>query len=95
MQPEPGMAEARRWHVSGRVQGVWFRESTRHEAERLGLTGYAKNLPDGRVEVLGCGDPGALDQLEAWLHQGPPMAEVGNVCAEPADEASPDAFTTH
>lgn len=88
------MAEARRWHVSGRVQGVWFRESTRREAERLGLTGYAKNLPDGRVEVLGCGAPGALDQLEAWLHQGPPMAEVSIVRAEPADDRPPGSFTT-
>ena len=88
------MAEARRWHVSGRVQGVWFRESTRREAQRLGLTGYAKNLPDGRVEVLGCGDPGALDQLEAWLHQGPPMAEVSQVISEPIAADPPGSFTT-
>ena len=88
------MAEVRRFHVAGRVQGVWFRESTRREADRLGLTGYARNLPDGRVEVLACGEADALQQLEAWLHQGPPMAEVRSVHAEPTDETPPGSFST-
>ena len=65
--------------VSGRVQGVFFRASTRAEAVRLGLTGYAKNLPDGNVEVLACGEAAALDELQRWLHIGPPMARVERV----------------
>lgn len=72
-------ASARLFTVSGRVQGVWFRESTRREARRLGLTGHAINLPDGTVEVLAAGDMAALDELETWLHRGPPMARVTNV----------------
>ncbi len=70
---------SRLFTVHGRVQGVWFRDSTRREAERLGLTGYAINLPGGNVEVLACGDAAALAKLEAWLHQGPPMARVTKV----------------
>lgn len=88
------MPEIRRWYVTGRVQGVWFRESTRREAERLGLSGYAKNLPDGRVEVLGCGSPGALEALETWLHRGPPMAEVNEVRSEAASDEPPAGFST-
>ncbi|HSJ41006.1 MAG TPA: acylphosphatase, partial [Xanthobacteraceae bacterium] len=55
-----------RFVVSGRVQGVFFRASTRDEALRLGLTGHARNLPDGTVEVVACGDDTALVQLERW-----------------------------
>ena len=54
---------ARRCHVSGRVQGVYFRASTWERARELGVTGYAKNLPDGRVEVLACGELRAVGQL--------------------------------
>lgn len=68
--------ETRRWLISGRVQGVFFRESTRRQAEPLGLAGHAVNLPDGRVEVVARGDAAALDQLEAWLGDGPPAARV-------------------
>jgi acylphosphatase len=53
--------------VGGRVQGVFFRASTREQAVRLGVTGYARNLPDGQVEVLVCGDPQAVGQLKDWL----------------------------
>jgi acylphosphatase len=72
-------AEARLFTVYGRVQGVWFRDSTRREAERLGITGYAINLPDGTVEVLACGASDALDELATWLLSGPPMASVTKV----------------
>jgi acylphosphatase len=65
--------------VSGRVQGVWFRASTREQALSLGLRGYANNRPDGRVEVLACGEQTAVDRLRAWLWQGPPQAEVTDV----------------
>ena len=65
-----------RFLVRGKVQGVFFRASTREQALKLGLRGYAKNLPDGRVEVLAEGDERALNALERWLHVGPPMARV-------------------
>jgi acylphosphatase len=70
---------AARFLVSGKVQGVFFRASTREQALKLGLRGYAKNLPDGRVEVLAEGDERALDALERWLHVGPPMARIESV----------------
>ena len=65
-----------RWRVSGRVQGVFFRASTREQALRLGLAGSATNLADGRVEVVASGSPAALTELEAWLRHGPPQAQV-------------------
>ncbi len=76
------MAEARRWLINGRVQGVFFRESTRRQAEPLGLSGHAVNLDDGRVEVIARGEAGAIEKLEAWLHQGPPSARVETVDGE-------------
>ena len=57
--------------VSGKVQGVWFRASTKDEAEKLGLTGWTRNLADGRVEVLACGDKEKIMKFYAWLKQGP------------------------
>ncbi|WP_027706544.1 acylphosphatase [Zooshikella ganghwensis] len=65
--------------VTGRVQGVWFRGSTQLKAVQLGVTGYAYNLPDGRVEVVMCGDSQAVNSLEAWLSKGPPMADVQHI----------------
>ena len=66
----------RLYTVKGRVQGVWFRDSTRREAQRLGITGHAINLANGNVEVLAVGSVGALGELERWLHVGPPVANV-------------------
>ena len=71
--------KCRLFRIEGRVQGVWFRESTRREATGLGITGYAKNMADGTVQVLACGEPEVMDQLAEWLKQGPPMAQVTNV----------------
>ncbi len=68
--------------VSGRVQGVFFRANTRHQAERLNLTGFARNLHDGRVEVVACGEPQAIEQLKDWLRQGPEAAEVTGIASE-------------
>lgn len=68
-----------RFLVSGRVQGVFFRASARDEALRLGLNGYARNLADGRVEVVAGGSDEALRELEQWLWQGPPAARVDDV----------------
>jgi acylphosphatase len=70
--------------VGGEVQGVGFRWSVQREAGRLGLTGYAENLPDGSVRVVAEGDPDRLDELEAFLGQGPRWAEVRSVEAERA-----------
>jgi len=69
--------------VAGRVQGVFFRASTRHQAQTLGLSGHARNLSDGRVEVLVCGDPKQVAKLQAWLRQGPQMAQVSGLSCEP------------
>jgi len=63
----------------GKVQGVYFRHSTRLEAERLALSGYARNLPDGSVEVLVRGPADAVEQLHRWLHRGPKRARVAAV----------------
>ncbi len=76
------MAVARRFTVRGRVQGVFFRESTRRVAESLGITGHAINLANGDVEVLACGEPAELDKLADYLADGPTMAVVTGVSAE-------------
>jgi len=75
----------RRYFISGRVQGVWFRESTRRKALDLGLNGCATNLADGRVEVLAEGPDTILDELAEWLKKGPPMARVSSVDPGSAD----------
>ena len=82
---------AARFLVSGKVQGVWFRASTRDEALRLGLAGHARNLADGRVDVLAIGDPDAVAELECWLHHGPPLARVAEVVRSEVDDAEVNA----
>ncbi|MDQ3776990.1 MAG: acylphosphatase [Pseudomonadota bacterium] len=74
-----------RYRVSGRVQGVYFRATTRERALGLGLTGWVRNTPDGAVEVLASGDEANLAALEAWLRRGPEYAHVVSVEREPAD----------
>jgi acylphosphatase len=73
---------ARRCFVAGRVQGVFYRASTRILAENLGVTGHARNLPDGRVEVLACGTPEVVEALCAWLWAGSPGSSVTAVVIE-------------
>ena len=85
---------AARFFVSGRVQGVFFRASTRDEALRLKLSGYAANLRDGRVEVFAEGDDAALDALERWLRRGPPLARVENLDREAAVPEGRAGFVT-
>ena len=80
--------------VTGKVQGVWYRRATQEQALKHGLTGHARNLPDGRVEVLACGTPEALARLEGWLWQGPSAARVSEVVREEAGETPPGDFTT-
>jgi acylphosphatase len=65
--------------VDGRVQGVYFRESTRREANRLGLAGWVRNLDDGRVEAVFEGDSAAVTQAVAWARRGPERALVTSV----------------
>lgn len=87
-------AAAARFSVTGRVQGVSFRAHARAQALRLGLTGYARNLADGSLEVLAIGHADALKQLEQWLQQGPPDARVEHVERSVAlmDAAPQDGF---
>jgi len=84
----------RKCRVQGRVQGVWFRASTQQQARELGVSGYAKNLSDGSVEVLACGDAAKVDALCDWLWQGPPHAQVSAVACEVVDVNVPGDFTT-
>jgi acylphosphatase len=66
-------------HVSGKVQGVYFRASSQQVAIDHGLSGYARNLADGDVEILMCGDEREVDKMLEWLTHGPPQAEVENM----------------
>jgi acylphosphatase len=81
--------------VRGRVQGVFYRAATREEAQKRGVTGYARNLEDGKVEVLLCGSPDAVGHMKAWLWQGSPAAQVSEVtCRLVDDEKSYESFIT-
>ena len=71
--------------VIGRVQGVWFRQSTLEFAQSHGLTGWVRNLDDGSVEVMACGHDHGLRQLDAWLSIGPELASVTEVKSERID----------
>ena len=87
------MNKCKRCFVSGRVQGVFFRASTQEKARQLGVVGYARNLPDRRVEVLACGPGASVDALEDWLWQGPRHAEVTDLeCESVSEKQWPDAF---
>jgi len=65
--------------IEGRVQGVWFRESTRKQAEVLGVQGWVRNRREGTVEVVAEGPEESVKKLVAWCHQGPPSARVSRV----------------
>jgi acylphosphatase len=69
--------------VYGRVQGVWFRGSAQSTAQRLGVVGWARNLPDGSVEILAQGPRDAVDKLVAWCQHGPSAARVDRVSTRP------------
>ncbi|HEX4052296.1 MAG TPA: acylphosphatase [Steroidobacteraceae bacterium] len=92
-----GQRIARRCYVSGRVQGVNYRASARRQALAAGITGYARNLPDGRVEVFACGAGHAVQALIEWLWVGPSAARVTSVVVEElATQGThcPSEFTT-
>ncbi len=77
--------------VSGKVQGVYYRQSTKEKARELGLTGFVKNLPDGRVQIIANGTIDQLNGLATWCRQGPPRARVDSVTME---EITPQVFTS-
>ena len=74
--------------VSGRVQGVWFRESTRERARQLGLSGWVRNLRDGRVEALFEGERAAVDAALDFVREGPPLARVVSASVEEDGEVA-------
>ncbi|WP_346798187.1 acylphosphatase [Halomonas sp. Bachu 37] len=81
--------------VTGKVQGVWYRRATQDQALKRAVTGYARNLPDGRVEVFMCGKKTAVRELSEWLWQGPEKAHVTHVEFEVLESRhAPDHFTT-
>ena len=65
--------------VSGRVQGIFFRQNTKDKAEALDLKGWVKNLPDGRVEAVFEGEKGTLEEMVEWIQKGPFLSKVDNV----------------
>ncbi len=79
MEVDDTAIRAYRWVISGRVQGVGFRWFVLRTAQRLGVTGWARNLWDGRVEVMGQGTFSMLHDFEKGLHKGPLLSRVENV----------------
>ena len=90
----PGAQHTRRFLVQGRVQRVGFRAATRRRALALGLTGHARNLADGRVEVVVAGSRDSVNEMARWLERGPALARVDGV--EDAGECAVtgDGFVT-
>lgn len=86
--------ECARFIVSGKVQGVFFRASAREQAQRLDISGHARNLDDGTVEVIACGDAANIQALERWLQQGPAAAHVDRVSRFVEDGPPPQGFRT-
>ncbi|MFL5321572.1 MAG: acylphosphatase [Myxococcaceae bacterium] len=74
--------------ITGKVQGVFFRESTKTKARELGLSGWVKNLDDGSVQALAQGETDKIDELIQWAHRGPPAARVTDVSVEDRPPAS-------
>jgi acylphosphatase len=84
---------ARLYVISGRVQGVGYRFFAVSAAQRLNVSGWARNLADGRVEVYACGTAGQLDELEGWLRKGPRFADVRGVeVTEAAVSETPEFY---
>lgn len=77
------MRAAMHFWVTGKVQGVYFRASAKAKAQALGLTGWIKNLNDGQVEGVACGEPAALEALKGWLAVGPELAQVTHLEVKP------------
>lgn len=78
--------------VTGRVQGVWFRESCRREADAAGVTGWVRNAEGGSVEAVLEGEPDRVERVLAWMRVGPTHAEVANVEVHPELPVGETAF---
>ena len=76
--------------IYGRVQGVWFRVSTKNKAEQLGITGWVRNTSDGNVEAVFEGDEKIIEKMLEWCNHGPPLAKVDNV--EVKRQSASDGF---
>ena len=81
-----------RVHVSGKVQGVFFRDSARSKAEELGVAGWAENLPDGRVELVAEGPSDAVKAMVDWSRTGPESASVRDVQVEDEEPENLSGF---
>jgi acylphosphatase len=88
------MAETKRVRatIAGRVQGVWYRASTQEQAERLGVSGWVRNLPGGSVEAVFEGSPDAVAAMVRWCWEGPPQASVSDVSVEEEAPEGLDGF---
>ena len=86
----------KKWLVGGRVQGVFYRATAARRAGELGIRGHARNLPDGRVEVLACGDSEAVETFVSWLWIGSSACRVTSVEASdaPVNAPLPPGFLT-
>jgi len=80
------MKVRRHFVVSGRVQGVFFRQSSRQQAKLLELSGWVRNLPDGSVEIEAAGQADAMAEFEQWLSQGPENARVDSLNRLPPED---------
>ncbi|THB71822.1 MAG: acylphosphatase [Desulfobulbaceae bacterium] len=78
--------------VSGRVQGVFFRDCTRKKAWELELTGWVKNLPNGNVETVFSGPADSVEKMKEWLHEGSPHARVDEVTFDKVNEPTPFSY---
>ncbi len=85
MMPGEPARKTLRLAIHGRVQGVFFRDSMRREAQKLGVAGWVRNCGDGSVEAVVHGTDSAVDAIVQWAHRGPPHADVSRVITEPAD----------
>jgi acylphosphatase len=83
---------SRRVVVHGHVQGVYFRDTCRREAQRAGVTGWVRNDPDGSVSALFEGPATAVEQMVGWCHEGPPRARVDRVDVAEAPVAGAATF---
>ncbi len=89
------MVAAFKYTVSGYVQGVCYRSGAKRAANEFGITGYAKNLPSGDVEVVACGDEQSIAEFEKWLARGPAIADVLDVRKEKLEKMGFHGFVTY
>jgi acylphosphatase len=87
------MLQTIRFIISGKVQGVFYRQATKEKAKELKISGTVRNLPNGDVEIIASGNPEQLKQLRDWCQHGPPRAIVNNIEATPLPLQLYDSFT--